>query len=63
MAARTLRLIKPSRIGMVPVNLPETVSMEQKGNWIRLTGPRGSLFKHFDSSVKIEKVCTHTTYL
>eukprot|EP00121_Abeoforma_whisleri_P002199 Awhi_evm1s1970 len=47
--------ILPSKIGRQPIDLPETVKFEQKGPWVQVTGPKGSLFKRFHDKVTVHK--------
>lgn len=45
-----------SRIGKLPVAIPEKVKVSVDGQNISIEGPKGSLKKSFDHSVKIELV-------
>lgn len=42
-----------SRIGKLPINIPEKVKAEVSGNTVRVEGPKGKLERSFDSSVNI----------
>ena len=43
-----------SRIGKLPIPIPEKAKVSVDGNTISVEGPKGSLKKSFDNSVKIE---------
>ena len=43
-----------SRIGKLPINVPEKAKVSIDGQTISIEGPKGSLKKSFDDSVKIE---------
>lgn len=43
-----------SRIGKLPVAIPDKVKAEITDNTVKVEGPKGSLSQTFDSSVKIE---------
>jgi large subunit ribosomal protein L6 len=43
-----------SRIGKLPVAIPEKVKAEITDNTVRIEGPKGTLSQDFDSSVSIE---------
>mgnify|MGYP006236284749 FL=1 len=45
-----------SRIGKLPVSIPEKVKVSVDGQNVSIEGPKGSLKKSFDHSVKIELV-------
>jgi large subunit ribosomal protein L6 len=45
-----------SRIGKLPVAIPEKVNVSVDGQNVSIEGPKGSLKKSFDHSVKIELV-------
>ncbi len=44
-----------SRIGKLPVSLPEKVQLEVKNNLVKVKGPKGELQFQFPESVKIEQ--------
>ncbi|MGD1991992.1 MAG: 50S ribosomal protein L6 [Anaerolineae bacterium] len=43
-----------SRIGQMPIPLPEEVSATVKGNTVRVQGPRGEMSRSFDPAMRIE---------
>ncbi len=43
-----------SRIGKLPVGIPDKVKAEITDNTVRIEGPKGALTQTFDASVKIE---------
>ncbi|MGE9289469.1 MAG: 50S ribosomal protein L6 [Puniceicoccales bacterium] len=43
-----------SRIGKLPVAIPEKVKAEITGNTVKIEGPKGTLTQDFDASVSIE---------
>ena len=45
-----------SRIGKLPVPIPEKAKVSIDGQTVSVEGPKGSLKKSFDNSVKIELV-------
>ena len=45
-----------SRIGKLPIPIPEKAKVSIEGQTVSVEGPKGSLKKSFDNSVKIELV-------
>ena len=45
-----------SRIGKLPVIVPQGVDIDIKGSQVKVTGPKGSLVKMFDNRMIISKV-------
>ena len=43
-----------SRIGRMPVPLPSGVTVDIKGSWVEVKGPKGDLTQTFDPAMKIE---------
>ncbi len=43
-----------SRIGQMPIPLPEKVSATVKGNTVRVQGPKGEMSRSFDPAMRIE---------
>jgi large subunit ribosomal protein L6 len=44
-----------SRVGKLPVNIPEGVKIEVNGNVVSVEGPKGKLTQSFSPVIKIEK--------
>ena len=42
-----------SRIGKIPVSIPDKVKVQVNGSQVTVEGPKGRLVKNFDSAVKI----------
>lgn len=43
-----------SRIGKLPVTIPDKVTVDVAGSEVKVEGPKGKLAKHFDTSVDIK---------
>ena len=43
-----------SRIGRLPITIPDGVDVSVEGSSVRVRGPRGELYRKFDRQIKIE---------